>query len=619
LGELIASNPNVKYIFEASDTWELGGTGENESHRLTAQHATGPVKQQIREWFEKQVGDAGILVEKSPRNSLRVPYVKEIFPEARFIHIVRDGRDVACSMVPGCGGTEWKHLKPPSWQKYLESYSGAIRCAYVWKETLEIAMKDLSIVPHLQLHYEDLIQFPERTAGKILDFLGLDLHPATLEFCQKISNTTLSSYQAKYQDHWYQDNHSRRVGRWQENLNDEEKLTINQLLQPLLTELGYINEQDIDKVKSRPSAENAVLAGRKLVVVLGVHRSGTSVVTRGLQVMGVELRDRLMPAVSGNNDKGFWEDIDINALNIEALNFLNSDWHFLAPIEPSQVEALQRAGFLNRAIELLAHKTSDTSIFGFKDPRVTRLLPFWKQVFTESHLNVSYVLTLRHPLSVSQSLTKRDGFDDEKNHLLWLGHMITCLAGTIGEKCIVVDYDHLMQSPDSEINRMADLLQLQIDTQKLEEYKTGFLDEQLRHTVYLPRDLMSDDAVPPLLLDVYFEVLKLSHKDEQTDSESFRNKVDIWLTEFSKQKSTLVLVDKLTLRITSLNRILDEKEQYINEKEQYINAKELQLDDLSWHATERENRLKEIYSSRSWKLIEAIRKIRVGLLAGHQR
>jgi hypothetical protein len=169
-----------------------------------------------------------------------------------------------------------------------------------------------------------------------------------------------------------------------------------------------------------------------------------------------------------------------------------------------------------------------------------------------------------------------------------------------------------MQSPDTALKRMADLLQLQIDNQKLEDYKTGFLDEQLRHTVYLPQDLISDEAVPPLLLDVYLELLKLSLKNELIGGESFRNKVDQWLIEFSKQKPALVLADKLTSRITSLNKILTEKELYINEKE-------LQLEALSWHATERENRLKEIYGSRSWKLIEAIRKLRVGFLAGHQR
>jgi hypothetical protein len=63
----------------------------------------------------------------------------------------------------------------------------------------------------------------------------------------------------------------------------------------------------------------------RLIVVLGMHRIGTSVITRGLQVLGVELGNRLMPPFEGNNAKGFWEDVDINDLNIEMLRFLKRD------------------------------------------------------------------------------------------------------------------------------------------------------------------------------------------------------------------------------------------------------------------------------------------------------
>ena len=72
---------------------------------------------------------------------------------------------------------------------------------------------------------------------------------------------------------------------------------------------------------------------QKIVVVLGMHRSGTSAVTRGLQVIGIELGDRLMMPVKGDNDKGFWEDVDLNALNIEMLHAIDSDWFHLTAID----------------------------------------------------------------------------------------------------------------------------------------------------------------------------------------------------------------------------------------------------------------------------------------------
>lgn len=249
LGELIASNPNIRYIFEAKRLWELGGLDENDGHRLTETNATDPIKKQIKDWFENQAIGSQILVEKNPRNSLRIPYVKAIFPDAKFIHIVRDGRDVACSLVPGCGGKDWNHLKPPSWKEYSTKYEGATRCAYVWKQVLETALGDLLLVPHLQVRYEDLLLSPTSVGEEIFRFMGLAMHPQTLEFCNNITSDTSYPYHAKYQDRWFQDNHSSRIGRWKNNLSEDEKYNINLLLQPLLTRFGYNTENTFQKQK----------------------------------------------------------------------------------------------------------------------------------------------------------------------------------------------------------------------------------------------------------------------------------------------------------------------------------------------------------------------------------
>ena len=71
---------------------------------------------------------------------------------------------------------------------------------------------------------------------------------------------------------------------------------------------------------------------KQIVVVLGMHRSGTSAITRGLQVLGVELGSNLLSPEAGINDKGFWEDVDVTAFNDEFLKELGHDWHTLTPI-----------------------------------------------------------------------------------------------------------------------------------------------------------------------------------------------------------------------------------------------------------------------------------------------
>jgi hypothetical protein len=240
LGELIGAHPDVKYKHEAHAIWNKAGLGENESHRLTAQHATPEVKRQIRRRFELEKGEAALLVEKCPRSALRIPFIREVFPEAKLIHIIRDGRDVACSMLPGIGGSEWRHLKPPNWKKIFEQDRGAVRCARAWSEIIEIALNDLDGASHFALKYEELIAEPAQIAGNLLRFLELPEHPAVDEFCKKIQNTTANSYQAQKQAKWFQDDHQVRIGRWRENLKQDEAEAIEKMLRPFLIKLRYV-------------------------------------------------------------------------------------------------------------------------------------------------------------------------------------------------------------------------------------------------------------------------------------------------------------------------------------------------------------------------------------------
>src|SRR6267154_212556 len=133
-------------------------------------------------------------------------------------------------------------------------------------------------------------------------------------------------------------------------------------------------------------------AAKRLIIVLGMHRSGTSAVTRALRIMGVNLGERLMPGLATTNDKGFFEDIDLNNLNERMLRAVGSEWHFAAPLTFNEIEQLQDSDFCIEAIDLLKDKSANTSIFGFKDPRIAKLLPFWQHVFSHCRFRVSYLL-----------------------------------------------------------------------------------------------------------------------------------------------------------------------------------------------------------------------------------
>lgn len=305
-----------------------------------------------------------------------------------------------------------------------------------------------------------------------------------------------------------------------------------------------------------------IIKQKRLIVVLGMHRCGTSAITRGLQVLGVDLGNRLMPLDSGNNDKGFWEDIDINALNVEMLNALNNDWHHLTLIGQQDMDLLKREGFFIRAAELIQQKTINTTLFGFKDPRISKLLPFWKEVFDNANYHVSYVLATRHPISVALSLAKRNGIDMEKSHLLWLIHMVKSLSGIINSNYLVVDYDKLMQDADHELNRIATKFDLKIDASEFESFKSEFLDENLRHALFTYEDLMHHDRTSDFLGDVFTTLTNMS-VDYQIDRDELKRKTEIWESELEKLRLPFIMADKAFQHIDEVHQQLAEKDNQI--------------------------------------------------------
>jgi len=349
--------------------------------------------------------------------------------------------------------------------------------------------------------------------------------------------------------------------------------------------------------RNKMKETNKAPINSKLVVVLGMHRSGTSAITRGLQVMGVELGTSLFPPIEGNNNKGFWEDIDLNTLNNEILNAINSDWWHVSPIERNDVETLRNKGYFLRAVELLLEKTNELPVFGFKDPRVAKLLPFWKEVFSHCGFEVNYVLAIRHPLSVVKSLAKRDDMESAHSYLLWLGHVIESLIGSNGSKRVLVDYDRHMQSPEKELTRIAECVGLKIDSKKLDSYESGFLDHNLRHTAYNLIELQSDDTAPSIVGDIYTALLEVANSKSTLDDSKLLTQIGHWSTELERLKPTLKLVDRLLMKELESDNIASEHDEKASDLKQSLTERDEQVNDLKQSLTERDEQVNDLKQS----------------------
>jgi hypothetical protein len=324
----------------------------------------------------------------------------------------------------------------------------------------------------------------------------------------------------------------------------------------------------------------AISNRKKLIVVLGMHRSGTSAITRGLICLGVQLGNRLIPPIEGNNDKGFWEDIDLNNLNNEILETIYKEWHYFVSIQQEEIEFLRQKGYFERAVEMMRQKVAGSTIYGIKDPRFSILLPFWKEVFSFLEYEVHYIIAVRHPMSVVKSLLKRDGFDYDKSYFLWQSHVINSLSGTIGCSRIVVDYDKLIQYPEKELKRIANAFNLEIDSRELEIYTIEFLDNNLRHSIHKADDLLFDKA-SALVRNVYGITMELS-TTLQIDEDSLTQNIEKWEKEILYLTPLLTIADKLTWQISTINAALDQREIALNlmNEELYIISEELNQKNL---------------------------------------
>lgn len=229
---------------------------------------------------------------------------------------------------------------------------------------------------------------------------------------------------------------------------------------------------------------------RKVILVAGMHRSGTSALTHGLEVLGCTLGANLLGPIAGDNDKGFFEDLDLQSFNDTLLAALGRRWDTPDPITSHTPVMTQPA--IDYARMLVASKAVTDAPFAFKDPRMSLLMPFWSLALAD-YDEVGLAIALRNPLSVAASLERRNGIPIETGLRLWMMHNLALLsqAPTSWRK-VVVDYDFLVQRPRSQLVRMMDAFSLPIIGDAV-EYCDQFLDADLRHAKHSPSDLATVD------------------------------------------------------------------------------------------------------------------------------
>lgn len=231
---------------------------------------------------------------------------------------------------------------------------------------------------------------------------------------------------------------------------------------------------------ARTGGEGAPPGLRPCLLVLGMHRSGTSALARGLVVLGADLGAELLPALPCN-PRGFFEDRDVYACNRSLLAELGLTWASPGAIAPRRLLELASGAAGQEALRLLRVKTAGLALPAFKDPRLSRLMPFWRPLFAAAGLAPRCLLALRHPGAVARSLARRDGMDAGAAHALWLRYTLDALDGSTGLPRLLVAYERLLAAPGRELARLGHALGLPLDAVALDRFSHDFLDASLCH------------------------------------------------------------------------------------------------------------------------------------------
>lgn len=257
---------------------------------------------------------------------------------------------------------------------------------------------------------------------------------------------------------------------------------------------------------------------KTILVVLGMHRSGTSVATRIFNLLGAGIGEDIMSPAE-DNPTGFWEPTEIVAIHDELLQHLGCSWDDPRPLPSKWWENSDIEEYIIRLRQLVEQYYSDIELPIIKDPRLCRLLPIWQKIFKQLQWEPRYILVGRSPLEVADSLFKRNGFESRSSYLLWLRHLIEAERWSRGYKRTFLSYEQFFD--DWEIRLKQCLIDLDLTTLHLslscKSDIDNFIDSKLRHNIVTEN---AANSIPKLSLLVSnsfskFQMVAFGHSSEE--------------------------------------------------------------------------------------------------------
>lgn len=326
---------------------------------------------------------------------------------------------------------------------------------------------------------------------------------------------------------------------------------------------------------------------RTAVVVLGMHRSGTSALAALLHRDGAALPRSVMPPAD-DNPTGFSESTRLVDLADEILAEHGTSWDGLGRIPPAWFASSAGEAWAGRYADALTEEFPGEGPVVIKDPRLCRLVPLLVEACDRAGFAPRFALSLRHPWAVARSLEARNGWRPERGLAQWMTHTLAAEAGTRGRRRALVCYDALVDDPSAVARRLRRTLDVQRPRSAADvPAPDELVRPELRHHLEpdgRPRPLR---AFEPWIGRCWEALRRLEEGDEDA------------LRELDRIRRVVVRVER---RLTPVARDLEDETEAERRQREAVQANlrhaEHVVDDLETKIRHREVRLEEALGER---------------------
>ncbi len=247
-----------------------------------------------------------------------------------------------------------------------------------------------------------------------------------------------------------------------------------------------------------------------IITVLGTGRSGTSLIMKILHSLGVYLgpEEFLMPPTPAN-PKGYFELEPVFRLNNAILAALGGNcWE--PPAFPKGWEKLPKLAKHRLSLQTLLNMAfGHEKLFALKDPRFCWVLPLWRNYLPP----MRYILALRNPIDVADSLKKSDGLEFDRAISYWHSAQNAALQNTSGQERLLVFYDDILEDWERELERIAHFIgRAEIATlPNVRGNVCTFIDKTLHRNQTSLGAVVSDTRIPFTAKALYLALRALVH------------------------------------------------------------------------------------------------------------